>query len=333
MLTEAWPPDRWRDTHVLVAVSGGADSVALLRALLAVREPSSGRIILGHVDHGLRKGSDLDAEFVVQLANRLGVEFQLGHVDVESTANVDGDGIEAAARRLRYAWLQRTAERLGARYVAVAHTADDQTATILHRILRGTGMRGLAGMPHARSLSPSVTLIRPLLDASRRDVEEYLVSLGQDFREDETNQQLRFTRNRLRHELLPQLRDQYNTSVDEALLSLGRQAAAAQQEIDRWTEQLREKTVLDQSSGRIAIDCRPLRGVSLHLIQELMSALWRQQDWPQQALTAGHYRRLAEMALATSAGKTPSAADFPGGIDCRPSDERRLVLTRRALGD
>jgi tRNA(Ile)-lysidine synthase len=115
------------------------------------------------------------------------------------------DGVEAAARAARYEFLQATAERLGARYVATAHTADDQAETVLHHIVRGTGLAGLAGMSRARSLGAAATLIRPLLSFRRRDVIEYLGALGQSYCEDTTNRDPAFTRSRIRHELLPLL--------------------------------------------------------------------------------------------------------------------------------
>ena len=134
--------------------------------------------------------------------------------------------------------MQSTAERLGARYVVTAHTADDQAETILHRILRGTGVAGLAGMRRARPLGPAATLIRPLLDVRRAEILAYLSELQQPFQDDASNSDLGFTRNRIRHELLPRLAADYNSDVVAALLRLGQTAHDAQQHIDAAVEEL-----------------------------------------------------------------------------------------------
>src|SRR5262249_19663731 len=139
------------------------------------------------------------------------------------------DGLEAAARDARYHFLRSTAERLGARYVATGHTADDQVETILHHILRGSGLAGLAGVPRLRSPSAAVTLIRPLLTIERTEVEDYLRQLGQDYRCDASNLSTEHTRNRIRHELLPLLADRFNPHVRDALRRLGTLAGEAQE--------------------------------------------------------------------------------------------------------
>lgn len=160
-LCRAWPPERWADLTVLAAVSGGADSVALLRAMTAVRRPGRGRIIVAHLNHRLRGAqSDADAAFVSELCARLGIQCHVGAIDVSRLVR-GGEGLEAAARRARYQFLAIQAASVGARYVALGHTADDQAETILHRIIRGTGIAGLAGMPQARPLMLPLALPGP----------------------------------------------------------------------------------------------------------------------------------------------------------------------------
>ena len=209
-LAAAWPPESWADVSVLVAVSGGADSVALLRGLAGLKVGGEGKLVVGHFNHRLRgEESDGDEQFVARLAEELGLGLECGRLEA---GDIDAcpDGIEEAARRQRYRFLTETAERVGARYVACAHTADDQVETVLHRILRGTGIAGLAGIPRCRRLSPAVTLIRPLLEVRRAELVDYLASLGQSYREDSSNLDRRFTRNRIRHDLLPQLAKDFN---------------------------------------------------------------------------------------------------------------------------
>jgi tRNA(Ile)-lysidine synthase len=203
-IIQAWPPECWCDVTALVAVSGGADSVALLRAAMSVRRPGTGRLIVAHCNHGLRgKESDDDERFVRDLSARLGLECEVGRaaLDGQTTASVS----EQTARAARYAFLCEAAARQGARYVATAHTADDQAETVLHRVIRGTGLAGLAGIQKHRELLHGVSLVRPLLQVRRSVLLEYLRDLGQDHRQDSSNHSPKFTRNRLRHDLIPRL--------------------------------------------------------------------------------------------------------------------------------
>ena len=209
LVATALPTTTWCETHVVVAVSGGADSVALLRAMHALKQMHGGcgELIVGTLNHGVR-GEDAakDVAWLRALCEELKLRLCVETADVQSLVSEQGDGFEAAAQTARYDFLRRTAESLGARFVATAHTANDQVETVLHRIVRGTGIAGLRGIQRSRPLSESVTLVRPLLDLSRGQVVEYLSSLGQSYRTDGTNADTAFTRNRIRHELLPNLR-------------------------------------------------------------------------------------------------------------------------------
>ena len=155
-LAAAWPAAKWRSVHVVVAVSGGADSMALLRGLLELkrRDGGAGAVHAVHVNHQLRReAAEADEAWVRAECRRLGVPLEVERADVTTLAAKQGDGLEAAARTARYATLTSAAERLGARFVALGHTRDDQVETVLFRVLRGTGLRGLAGMPGMRRLS------------------------------------------------------------------------------------------------------------------------------------------------------------------------------------
>ncbi|HEX5104177.1 MAG TPA: tRNA lysidine(34) synthetase TilS, partial [Pirellulaceae bacterium] len=196
-LATDWPPDEWRDVTVLVAVSGGADSVALLRGLHQLKAAGEGRLVLAHFNHRLRGAeSDADQALVEELARRLGLEAVVG------ARGREGEGergrSEESLRELRYEFLAAAADKVGARFVATAHTADDQVETVLMNVLRGTGLAGLAGIPRVRRLTDAATLIRPLLNVTRAEVLEYLHSLGQSYRDDATNQSADYTRNRVR---------------------------------------------------------------------------------------------------------------------------------------
>jgi tRNA(Ile)-lysidine synthase len=179
--------------RVLVGVSGGADSVALLRVLLSVSGVFRLSLHVAHVDHRLRAESKVDAAFVTRLGERLDLPATIVAVDVPR-----GGSPEDAARRVRYAALERVASEIGASRIALGHTADDQAETVLMRLLQGAGPRGLAGIPAVRG-----RIVRPLLETRRALIVEALHRLGQDWHVDPSNDDRHFLRNRLRHDVLP----------------------------------------------------------------------------------------------------------------------------------
>ena len=207
---------------VLVAVSGGADSVALLAVLMRLAPAWRLALHVLHVDHGLRPDSARDAEHVRAVGGRLGVPVHVERVQV-------GPGsVEAAARAARYAALEAWADRVGAQRIAVGHTADDQAETVLMRVLGGAGVRGLAGIPPVRG-----RVIRPLLEIRRQAVREALVSEGLTWIEDPTNRDPKFLRNRIRHELLPLLADAYRPDIVPALADVARRSRETIDAVDR----------------------------------------------------------------------------------------------------
>lgn len=343
-LAESWPPDSWADVPVLLAVSGGADSMALLRAIVAVKADHGGQAELraelhaAHVNHGLRgRESDLDEQLVVEVCRSLDAACHVCRVETRDLAEAQGDGLEAAARHARYEVLSQTAERLGARYVATAHTADDQIETILHRIVRGTGMSGLSGIPRVRALSPAVTLIRPLLAIRRVEIEEYLRSLGQSYRDDESNTDRRFTRNHIRHELLPLLRERYNANVDQAILRLGAVAGEAQSLIDSLVDDLLERAAPELSQlecaspkasvSTIELLAAPLIAEPRYLVRETIRRAWESAGWPRQAMGFEQWDRLAALAADPADALAERRIVLPGAITAT-GDGERLVLSR-----
>ena len=183
---------------VLCAVSGGADSVCLLDL---VRRLGDVTVLCAHFDHGIRGAeSARDAAFVEALCKEWGVPFFPGRGDVPAYAAANGLSIETAAREMRYAFLERTAKEQGADVIATAHNLNDNAETILFRMARGTGLRGLTGIPAQRG-----RIVRPLLQTPRRDIEEYLTARGIPHVEDSTNAETDAARNRIRLDVLPRL--------------------------------------------------------------------------------------------------------------------------------
>jgi tRNA(Ile)-lysidine synthase len=205
---------------IVVAVSGGADSTALL---LAIEELNSQQklyidVCVAHLDHRLRKSSAKDAKWVSELATRLGFRSVIGRSKVAEDARANNDNLEQAAREARYAFLERTAKRVSADYVLTGHTMDDQAETVLLRLMRGSGGYGLGGMEAMRTLAKnsSIKLVRPLLWARRIETEDYCRLRKTQFLSDEMNDDQTFARVRVRQQLLP-LMQSFNNRVVEAL--------------------------------------------------------------------------------------------------------------------
>jgi tRNA(Ile)-lysidine synthase len=209
--------------HVLIAVSGGADSTALLSLLTLLAPEWRLRLSVLHVDHGLRPDSERDADHVRAVGARLRVP-----VDVTAVTVSWRGSLEDSARQARYAALEAHADRIGADRIAVGHTADDQAETVLMRLLEGTGLRGLAGIPPTRG-----RIIRPLLDLRRRQLMEHLDEVGLDWLEDPTNSDPKFLRNRIRHDVLPLLAAAHAGDLPAALSRVAGEARRAVDTLER----------------------------------------------------------------------------------------------------
>ena len=214
-------------SRVLVAVSGGADSVALLSLLHKVADTMDLHLEAAHLDHALRDASRDDARFVEQLCNGLGIPLTVERQNVGETARQRKGNLEEVAREVRRNFLTTTAQARNCDLIALGHHADDQAETFLMRLLRGSGSTGLAGM---RMTNESV--VRPLLPFRRDDLLVYLKEEGIIWREDESNQDQKFTRNRIRHHLLPVL-GSFNPNISNQLVGLCEQL---RQDDDYWTE-------------------------------------------------------------------------------------------------
>lgn len=311
---------------VLIGISGGADSVALLRALVDARAAMRLELRGAHLNHQLRgPAADADAEWVEQLCGALAVPVTIGTVDVGRVARDAGRGIEEVARNERYRFFEETARQFDCRHVAVAHTADDQAETILHHILRGTGLAGLTGMPAVRALDSGLLLVRPLLGLRRAELRNYLNDLDQTFREDESNFDDAFTRNRLRRQLLPQLEREYNPQLIDALCRLGQQAAETQGAFSSCAGDLLDRIIELTTPRECRLKWQPLVDSPRHLVREVLTQLWRRQGWPRQRMSFDHWDRLAGILLEGGAG------DFPEGLQASRTGRLFTISARRSL--
>jgi tRNA(Ile)-lysidine synthase len=303
---------------MVVAVSGGPDSVALLRALAALRTGRSEvPLVIAHLNHQLRgPESDADEAFVRDLhsawsqAGIGGLELCCERIDMAAEAN--GDNLESVARRVRYQWLAGVARARGLGLIATGHTADDQAETVLHRLLRGTGVQGLRGIAARRALAPHVTVVRPLLTVTRAEVHAYLEAEGQAYRTDASNTDLRYARNRIRHELLPLLAQHYNPSVARVLCRLAEQAAAIWRDIEPAARELLERAELPRADRLVILARSRLAAAPRNLVREAFRLVWEREGWSMGGMHFAHWERLAAVAFGEVA-----AVDLPGGIAAR----------------
>lgn len=267
----SWPDislSNWDVTRLLiVGVSGGADSLALLHVLHTV----GARLLVCHFNHRLRPEAESDAAHVEHIAGRLGLPFVSESADVAGYAREQGLSLEEAARNLRYRFLFRQARRVGAAAVAVGHTADDQAETVLMHFLRGAGLSGLKGMPPRIVLpvfDPEIPLLRPLLGWTRAQTEAYCRAHDLPYLTDASNADTTYFRNRLRHELLPHLTT-YNPQIRQ---TLAKTALALQGDYELLNELVNsawKQTLQTAGSDFIALDLARLRAMSPALRRNL----------------------------------------------------------------
>lgn len=202
---------------IVLALSGGPDSTALLFVLNALKGEYNLKLHIAYLDHMFRAKVEAkkDYDYILNLANRLKMPFSLGRTDVPRYSKDKGLSLEEAARELRYEFLSNVTKDVGAKRIALGHTLDDQAETVLMRLIRGTGLSGLRGIPPKRKLDGQY-IIRPLIEVWRKDIDAYLRSLKIKPREDVTNLMPAFLRNRIRHELIPYL-EKFNPNIKEVL--------------------------------------------------------------------------------------------------------------------
>jgi tRNA(Ile)-lysidine synthetase-like protein len=302
---------------LLVAVSGGPDSVALVHFLARHLERARGpELVVGHVDHGLRgEESAADAASVRELATSLGLRH------LESRARLEAGASEEASRRARYDALREMAASCGADRVATAHTADDQAETVLLRLARGAGLRGLSGMP-GRGVVRGVKVVRPFLGVTREQVLEYLARHGLPFRTDSTNLSSRAARNFVRREIVPRMRERVNPRVREAILRAAGAIREANAFLDAEARRAFPALVSTRARGEIRLDAGALLGYPKALRTYLLRLAVQELTGAARDLATTHINSLLSLARS-GRGKSVS---LPGGLRARREHDR-IVLT------
>lgn len=312
----------------VVAVSGGPDSVAMLVGWRRLLQSRDDQLVVAHFDHGLHDRSAEHLQFVHALAKNLEIPFHSARAS-DRLSDIPGYSVEEAARKARYAFLCQTAKETGSGFVATAHTADDQAETVLLSIVRGTGIHGLAGMPSSRQLEPGVTLVRPMLEVRRSQVLNFLDHMRQSACADPSNQSLEFTRNRVRRELMPLLREKFNIRVDEALLRLSELARATSHFVTKCAEQLLRRAQLRSAPEEVVLREDLLVEADPGLAADAVRLLFIRQNWPRMRLGYAEVQRVLEMLQLGST----AACDLPDGLRAQVvigADSRaELWLSRR----
>ena len=309
-IESVWPRSRWTRVRVIVGVSGGADSLCLLRGLHQLNQNDPQNLIVAHYNHRMRPESVDDANFVADVAAQLGLQCA-----ARASESTDGSRSEADLRRERYAFFEAAAKQWGARYVAIAHHRDDQVETIMHNIFRGTGAKGLRGMAEFRPLGEDFVLARPLLHVSKSLIEQAIKEWNQPFCNDASNQQSDWKRNWLRNELLPKLKTQF-PHVDEALLRLGENIAQLQRAVDQQTQHLIAEAV-EAFDHCLQIDCNRVTHLPPAVRVNLLQQCWHEMGWPQVNMTQAHWSRLSNHLACHDHPATSANFHLPGGIVVR----------------
>ena len=253
---------------LIVGVSGGADSLALLFGLHQL----GFNLIIAHLDHALRMESPEEAAFVAKIAKELTVPFVYERVEVHQVAEEAGESLEEAARNVRYGFLMEQARQHHAQAVAVAHHADDQVETVLMHFLRGAAMSGLSGMPYRHVIplfDPNIPLVRPLLGIWRSEIEAYLAEVGVTPCVDESNADTTFFRNRLRHVLIPTL-ETYNPQFRAVVLRMADVLGEEDAFLDNLTEAAWGRCLVSKTEGRVVLKTAEFRQLQKALQRRIL---------------------------------------------------------------
>ena len=306
--------------RLVVAVSGGPDSLAMLHALHRLRDELGLALHVAHLDHRLRgQDSAADAEFVAQTCAKHGIDYTVEDVDVLAFRRGHRMSLEEAAREVRYRFLANVAEQVGADAVVLGHTSDDQVETVLMNVIRGSGLRGLRGMmpvSKQRITGSDLTLFRPLLNLSKQDTIAYCEALDLTPRADESNRSMEMTRNRVRLELLPLLRDM-NPAFGDAILRLSRNVNDALSVVNRKVDSAWSDAVTEEGES-ICIDRERFRELDVALRSHLVIRALSHVKGDMQGIERIHVDDAVNAVIESSG----SQLHLPGGL--------RLIVEQRS---
>lgn len=311
------------DKKYVLAVSGGADSLALADAAADVFGAAKAQLLICHVEHGIRGAEALaDAEVVKEFCAGKGLAYVCQHVEAVKYADEAGLTLEEAARKLRYGALKQQVQSFGAVGVVTAHQADDQAETILWKLLRGAGADGLSGMQQ-QSVQDDLLIIRPLLSLSRTDIEAYCDVRQLKYCEDSTNNDVAYTRNRIRKELLPYLEKQFNPAVKSALVREAQLLAEDQQCLELLAEQyLQDESLCEEIVDGYSVNAAKLLELPTAMRKRILRKLYFSLGGKE--LSYERTLALENLCLQGTGGKV---IQLPGALQA-VYKKKKIYLTR-----
>lgn len=293
------------DNGIVLAVSGGADSTALMKVFYALKQERvfSGDILCVHVNHCLRgEESDEDERFVVELAAHMGFDVVTQRVDVMAYSKENAISIETAAREMRIAALAKVAQKSGYKQIATAHHADDNAETIVQRLSRGTGLRGLCGIWPAKEFASGVEFVRPQLFVGRQEIVNYLKDSHISWREDVTNKDCCFRRNFIRHKLLPELEKNSSANIVEKLNKLSFACRSLMEKVSKEAETFCSENMRTEA-GKISLATDGFmqlnREVAVEIIRRALEAIGCREG----QMSSEHYQRIINLAQQAESGR------------------------------
>ena len=295
-----------RGDRVVVAVSGGPDSVCLLHLLLQISQELALKLFVAHLNHMLREEAIEEENFVRELAEKYSLPFYSERIEVAKKLR-KGETLEEGARRIRYDFLRRAGERFSANKIALGHNADDLVETILLNLIRGTGIRGLRGIPPVRK-EGSITFIRPLIDIWREEITQYLEERDIPYMIDRSNLSLEFTRNKIRHRVIPLL-EEINPKVKLAIHRLGEIAGEINSFIEDEVWKEKEQILVGKSESSLLLDIKRLFAFHPALQKEIIRSVLA--EFTNYEMGREEIERILEV------GRRGGAITLPGKIDVR----------------
>jgi tRNA(Ile)-lysidine synthase len=260
---------------IVVAVSGGVDSVVLLDILAQLSESMQFNVYVAHFNHKLRDvASDRDEDFVKNIARDYNFQYFTASGNVKAFSEKNSVSIEHAARTLRYNFYERTSRTINAEYVATAHNANDNTETFFINLFRGSGLTGLSGIPACRQLVKNVRMIRPLINFAKKDIREYAAKRKLKWMEDDTNRLLDFTRNKIRLDLIPKIAAEYNPAIIEVVNRTSRLLNGIDHFVSEYVKNSIASVARDITTERYSLDIVALDTFEEVIQKEIIQGAW-----------------------------------------------------------
>jgi len=308
---------------VVVGVSGGPDSITLLHVLNSMKKEYALNILIAHLDHKFRgEESEADRRFCEGLAKKYNLEITWEEIDVPKIAKEKGISPEEAARFERYDFFKRMAKEKGINKIAVGHTRDDQAETVLMRIIRGAGMKGLGGISPVKEMQ-GFKIIRPLIEVSRKDLEGFISESGLKFRKDSSNEKTIFTRNKIRLELIPLLEKDFNPNIKEVLANMAENLQIENDFLSRYARR-KFKSTSRIKREEILIDIKKFKKQPEAVRKRILRAGLEELKGDLRKLTYQHWREIEELISGRPAN---SIVDLPSGVTVT-KDKANIILKK-----